>query len=150
MRPAGPVYRFNSHSSGPGTCLHPSRTQGAKGRRLAPSRATGPARHPKAPPAGRHRPSQPRAPGPRPPGPAGRRPSTRKARARCPQQAGRWQCSTRASDQDTDVNIHARASMSTNNLKQGTRNCRAATRQGEDTATRKGNKAIHLYRISCL
>ena len=113
-------------------------------------RPAGPARHPKAPPAGRHRPSQPQAPGPRPPGPAGRRPSTRKARARCPQQAGRWQCSTRASDQDTGVNIHARASMSTNNSKQRTRNCRAATRQGEDTATRKGNKAIHLYRISCL
>ena len=61
MRPAGPVCRFNSHSSGPGTCLHPSRTQGAKGRRLAPSRAS------QAPQgtASRQAQAQP-APGPRP------------------------------------------------------------------------------------
>ena len=61
MRPAGPVCRFNSHSSGPGTCLHPSRTQGAKGRRLAPSRAN------QAPQgtASRQAQAQP-APGPRP------------------------------------------------------------------------------------
>ena len=40
--------------------------------------------------------------------------------------------------------------MSTDNLKQDTRKCRAATRQGEDTATRKENKTVCLFQFLCL
>ena len=74
MTPAGPVYRFNSHSSGPGTCLHPSRTQGAKGRRLSLSRAS------QAPQgtASRQPQAQP-GPGPARPRPQATGPATRPA-----------------------------------------------------------------------
>ena len=70
--PAGPACRFNAHSSGPGTCncLHPSQTQGAKGRRLALSRAS------QTTQGTASRQPQAQAPGPpRPVGPAGRQPS---------------------------------------------------------------------------
>ena len=40
--------------------------------------------------------------------------------------------------------------MSTDNLKQDTRKCRAATRQGDDTATRKGNRMGCLFQFLCL
>ena len=40
--------------------------------------------------------------------------------------------------------------MSTDNLKQDTRKCRAATRQGEDTATRKENRTVCLFQFLCL
>jgi hypothetical protein len=39
---------------------------------------------------------------------------------------------------------------STDNHKQDTRKCRAATRQGEDTATRKENRTVCLFQFLCL
>ena len=56
--------------------------------------------------------------------------ATQQARARCKQQAGRWQCGTWASDQDADGNIHSRASIRTGNPKQGT----SSTEQHHDRA----------------
>ena len=147
MRPAGPVYRFNSHSSGPGTCLDPSRTQGAKGLRLALSRASqapqGTAsRQAQAQPAPGHRPGHR---GPRAAAHAGRHQVPPKRPVRWARQSTALVRCCVVRSGGVVLIEHCPYALGRLYL-----DCRAAPRRGKDTTTCKGNKAFDLYRILCL